>query len=140
MRRRAGRELIRACLALFFCLAAPAGASEAVFLGSHVWHASNHGYGGFSGLEMSADGTHFTAISDRAGIVSGLLIRDAKGRIEAVETGPVGPLLDQDGQDQSQNGGDSEGLAIGIPIRLLDKPALGCNALVKLQQAKARCE
>lgn len=56
-------------------------------------------------------GSRFTAISDRAHIVSGRLLRE-DGRIVAVEAGPIEELRDGKGQRQKQAVGDSEGLAI----------------------------
>lgn len=69
-------------------------------------------FGGFSGIELSDDGTGITVLSDRGGWTSGQVIRDADGRIAAVEAGPVRPLLATEGAWPSAGLNDSEGLAI----------------------------
>jgi hypothetical protein len=87
--------------------------SEAVYLGTYVWNERWDGFGGFSGLEMSADGLRFTALSDRVLLVSGRLSRDASGLVNGVESGPPEPLLDTEGGLLRGARADSEGLAIG---------------------------
>lgn len=112
MLRRPRRALSAAVLSLILpCLPAATQAGEAILVGSYTWPASAHGLGGFSGLEVSEDGSSFTAISDRAAIVTGTF-RRAQGRIVGIEaTAPVA-LRDLKGRLQKQNPGDSEGLAI----------------------------
>ena len=94
-----------------------AQAGEAEYLGRHVWPASQHGLGGFSGLEVSADGMGFTAISDRAAIVSGRFLREA-GRIAGVALESAETLGGLDGKVMSESRGDSEGLAIDAEGRV----------------------
>jgi hypothetical protein len=99
--------------ALLLALAAPA-AAEAVFLGAWRWTESVRGFGGFSGLEVSADGTRFAANADKgARFVEGRFRRDGEGRIIGVEAGPILRLPDTNGQPMHGLGGDAEGLAIG---------------------------
>jgi len=110
MRNRT-RGAIGAALAGAIAIAAAASGGEARFVASYTWRMDDPAFGGFSGLELSQDGRRFTAMSDRAGIVSGTLERQ-DGRIVAVQAGAVANLMDDKGQPQSQAEGDSEGLAV----------------------------
>lgn len=83
--------------------------SGARYVGIFNWTSPDPGFGGFSGIEMSQDGTRFVAISDRSRIVEGEIDRDAKGRITGVRTGPLRPLTSADGKRRLV---DAEGLAI----------------------------
>ncbi|MBY6003320.1 esterase-like activity of phytase family protein [Salipiger bermudensis] len=111
MRNRT-RGAIGAALAAALALAAAASGGEARFTASFTWTLDDPAFGGLSGLELSEDGTRFTAISDRAHIVSGTLERK-DGRIVAVRSGPIEELMDEHGQPQRITRGDSEGLALG---------------------------
>ncbi|GAA4221566.1 hypothetical protein GGQ68_000128 [Sagittula marina] len=132
-------------------------------LGTFTWPASEHGAGGFSGLELSDDGRTFIAISDRTRITEGSITRDTT-RITAVSAAPTMPLLDRDGTAIPQQLGDSEGLArlpdgrlcisfegdhriqcyaatSGPAIEVLDLPfadALGHNAGIEALAADAK--
>ena len=134
MRRRAGRELIRARMncfglcrlwagvsacAVMLTLAACAAETgpQASFLSRLDWPPEAHHLGGFSGLELSADGTRFIAISDRGGVVTGRLLRE-NGRLVAIEQGPPGPLRDPEGDPLTGGASDAEGLALRDDGRL----------------------
>ncbi len=82
------------------------------YISSFTWNHIGRGFGGFSGLELSADGTSFTAITDRGNIVQGTLFREG-GRIVGVKSGPLRPLRNSDGGPLGRFQIDSEGLAIG---------------------------
>jgi hypothetical protein len=70
-------------------------------------------FGGFSGLELSADGSRFIAITDRARIASGRIERD-EGKITAITDVEFQPLRDDNGQAMiGARAADSEGLALG---------------------------
>jgi hypothetical protein len=113
MRRRAFRKLGAAALIGFLALApAAAGAEPAEYLGSYVWTDPHPGFGGFSALEMAADGLSFTALSDRATLWRGRVTRDAAGMIGAVEVLETTRLLDSKGAALRDTTADSEGLAI----------------------------
>ncbi|WOI56132.1 esterase-like activity of phytase family protein [Palleronia sp. LCG004] len=90
--------------------AVPAGAADLV--GAYRWDRDAEGHGGFSGIELSEDGTEFVAISDRSRIVRGRILRE-DGVITGIEAGPIERLLDLEGDRMSQDYGDSEGLAVG---------------------------
>ena len=88
------------------------------YLGSYTWRAVDHGFGGFSGLELSDDGTRFTVISDRGAITSGSFQR-GDGRITGITAEPVKDLPDTEGRKQGQHVHDAEGLAIRADGRIL---------------------
>ena len=70
------------------------------------------GVGGLSGLELSADGARFLALSDSAALVRGAIGRDAAGQITAiVPDGAAQPLPDGSGVALADPFDDSEGLA-----------------------------
>lgn len=96
----------------FGCAAGREPHSPAVFLQSYVWHEPDKAFGGFSGLELDARGSDFVALSDRATIWRGQILRDQSERITAIATsGPV-RLHDAKGRRMTDMIGDSEGLAL----------------------------
>lgn len=113
MQRRTRRAVI-AGLAMVLALESSAAPVQAPnFISTYVWTSDDPKHGGFSGLEMSADGLAFTAISDRVGWSRGKILRDGNGRITAVSAAPVIPLLDTGSRPLAGLRADSEGLAIG---------------------------
>ncbi|WP_417723292.1 esterase-like activity of phytase family protein [Salipiger sp.] len=116
MRNRSRRGLT-ATLALVLTFGGAACASEIAFVGSYTWRMDDARFGGLSGIELSQDGTTFTAISDRAGILTGRILRDG-GRITGVDAGPVAELMDLNGRPMPREIADSEGLAIGDDGRI----------------------
>ncbi|WP_028913820.1 esterase-like activity of phytase family protein [Pseudorhodobacter ferrugineus] len=82
------------------------------FIGSYIWRSRDPNHGGFSGLELSADGSRFTVIGDRAGWTIGQITRDGRGHITKITAAPVADLKDSDGRPLPANRADSEGLAI----------------------------
>lgn len=111
MRRRSFGALSATFLLTLSLTASGATQGKAVYLGSFTWPASEHGFGGFSGLEVSEDGASFTAISDRGAITSGRITRE-NGKIIGIKADPITPLLDTRGAVQKQHVHDAEGLAI----------------------------
>lgn len=112
MRRRPVFALILA-VAL---LPVPAGraqrAEPAVHVGTYVWHRPDRAFGGFSGLELSANGLEFVSQSDRGSIVAGRLSRNPAGAVVGVSAGPITPLRAPDGTVLRPTRRDAEGLAI----------------------------
>lgn len=116
MRRRSRLGLIAAlaCLPLVYGIGARLGGAaepQAAHVGTWVWRGSNDRFGGFSGLELSADGLDFTAVSDRGALVQGRLQRDAGGAITGVNQATLLPLHDSKGNSLSGYLADAEGLA-----------------------------
>ena len=116
---------VAACLiclaaALTGCAAPVAGAptqSHAVVehVGTYVWTADGNDpdFGGFSGIEISDDGSAFHTISDRAWIYWGSVQRDDAGRIRGLGLAGRAHLKDSRGSELPAGRlGDSEGLAI----------------------------
>ena len=85
------------------------------FLGKTPWFdtGTRKGFGGFSGLEVSADGARFWAVNDNALIVTGRFVRDNVG-ITALEVDPIEALkYDSDRPIWAdREGNDAEGLAM----------------------------
>ena len=110
----------RAALQIGFalCLLAPASwaaerfAPGVVHLQSFKWHLAAPWFGGFSGLEVSDDGTAFTAITDKAQLVSAQIRRKPDGQIDAVVAHSPTALRNSEGNPRSARFDDTEGLAI----------------------------
>ncbi|MGR3364126.1 MAG: esterase-like activity of phytase family protein [Maritimibacter harenae] len=83
------------------------------FGSSTQWAIADDVFGGWSGLEVDADGIGFTAISDKGLIVSGRLLRNARGWLVGADPGPILSLAHTDGGELPRYWTDSEGLAIG---------------------------
>lgn len=82
-------------------------------LSTYVWRMDDPEFGGFSGIDISADGSRFTALSDRATLRWGRIIRDADGNIESLETEGRTRLKDMRGRPLPPGRiGDSEGIAV----------------------------
>jgi hypothetical protein len=117
MFRRSRRALTWAALAALgvaapACVPAPAGEAA-----RHVWKDADPAFGGFSGLEVSDDGTGFVALGDRGVVVAGRFRRE-KGRIAGIAHGSLIPLRGADGQVLPPARHDAEGLARGPDGRL----------------------
>lgn len=113
------RALIAAALA--WGLSAPAHAAALIvdYLGTHVWTGADEDFGGFSGIEMSADGRSYTALSDRATVRWGSIERDSQGRIRSLSTAGRARLQDSSGTKLKPGYlGDAEGLAIDAQGRM----------------------
>jgi hypothetical protein len=88
---------------------APSGALR--LLGAVELVADTRAFGGFSGLEISADGTRILAVSDAGAWVSARLVRDGPA-MRAIEALGWGPLHDpHGGVDRRGEYRDAEGLA-----------------------------
>lgn len=83
--------------------------AEAVYLDTYVWSRSEDSFGGFSGLELAADGRAFQALSDRGTLYSGSLIRNEGLIVDVVAEGVA--LRNDDGGPLRGIRADSEGLA-----------------------------
>jgi hypothetical protein len=79
-----------------------------------VWaQAEDALFGGFSAIELDADGREFVALSDAGAVVRGRLTRDGTGRITgAEEKARTAPLLNTKGGTLARDMNDTEGLAI----------------------------
>lgn len=107
------RALSAALAGLLF--AAPADAGAVLdYVGTYVWHEEEPSFGGFSGLEINADGTGFHALSDRAYLYWGRIERNPRGIVRNMVVAGRAHLQDSKGVPLPPGYiGDSEGLAIG---------------------------
>ncbi|MBW6505912.1 MAG: esterase-like activity of phytase family protein [Rhodobacteraceae bacterium] len=110
MFRRSCRQIT---LALMWALAAGAAGAQglAEYLGSVTWADADPAFGGFSGIEVAADGLEFLALSDRATVWRGRILRDADGRMTGAMALGHDALRDADGKLLTGYLTDAEGLA-----------------------------
>lgn len=101
-------------------LAGPAGAEPvAQYLATYVWRDDDPNFGGFSGIEISEDGSSFHALTDRARLFRGTIRRDAAGAITALHIDDRARLRDRQGKPLPPGHlGDSEGIAIAPDGRI----------------------
>jgi hypothetical protein len=96
---------------ILFCVAAlPAAAAD--YLGSFTWRDSDSRFGGFSAIEVSADGATFLALTDQADITAARFQRDGD-TIIGIERGPLVRLLSSRGEPLTGVNSDAEGIALG---------------------------
>ncbi len=81
-------------------------------VGRYTWATRAEHFGGFSAIELAADGQGFTAISDRGWFSQGQIRRDTAGKIIRVDAGPMRHLIPPNGKSWRRLKLDSEGLAI----------------------------
>lgn len=105
----------RLAVALIWAAAA-AGADSARVLSALSWTDPRGGFGGFSAIEVSADGRSFVALSDRGRIGRGEIRRE-HGRIVSVRLTDLRRLRDEEGAPLTADGmkpgreADAEALA-----------------------------
>ncbi|MDO5603869.1 MAG: esterase-like activity of phytase family protein [Paracoccus sp. (in: a-proteobacteria)] len=99
---------------LLSLIACPAlGQARVEYVGTYVWSLPDADFGGFSGIEVSADGRDFHVITDRAWIRWGSFDRDGAGLIRGMLMEGRAPLRDSKGTPLPPGRlGDSEGLAM----------------------------
>ncbi|WP_240637816.1 esterase-like activity of phytase family protein [Paracoccus aestuarii] len=100
---------------------APAPAAGAVLedMGTFVWRDADPDFGGFSGIEITEDGTRFHALTDRAHLFWGRVDRDAQGAVRDMVIEGRANLRDRSGNPLPAGyRGDSEGIAIGADGRI----------------------
>lgn len=115
MRKRFAIAVTAAAFLGWQVSATPEGPAE--FISTMEWRHSADWFGGFSGIELSEDGSGFVAITDRGQIVKGALSRQ-NGAIDQITLSETHPILGLDGQVQRNYKGDTEGLAIREDGRL----------------------
>jgi hypothetical protein len=99
-----------AALILLFLLAAlPAPAAD--YLGSFTWADGDPGFGGFSAIEMAADGQSFLALTDSADITAARITRDGD-TITGIERSPLVRLQSSRGEPLTGTNSDAEGIAV----------------------------
>lgn len=112
MRRRSFVALI-AALCLATGPASPSGRSDtAGYLGSYLWFNDDERFGGVSALELSADGSLLTALTDRGMLIHAAIRRDATGQIAEITAEPLIALGFPAADQTPASTYDSEGLAL----------------------------
>ncbi len=116
MHRRSARALgALAVLAIGGGIALQSAATApelATHLGSYHWDKDSDTFGGWSAIEVSADGTAFFAVSDLGRVMHARFTRDAEGQITAVTGGEMITLRGPQGRPLQGRGIDSEGMAL----------------------------
>lgn len=82
------------------------------FVGAIRWHVADSAFGGWSGIEVSQDGSRFTALSDKGRYIQGRFERDAAGKITGVSTGKVTALKSNTQAPLGAGRTDSEDIAL----------------------------
>lgn len=82
------------------------------FLDAYSWSMETPRFGGFSGLEISADGKDFIALSDRGSFSTGQISRNAEGQITAITATRMQALIGENNKPLSDALADSEGIAV----------------------------
>lgn len=90
---------------------APNPQSRAEHVGTYVWRATPNWFGGFSGIELSPDGSSMTVLSDRSTLVRARIQRQG-GKISGIEIGSAKHLRSSKGKRLFGRIMDSEGLAM----------------------------
>ncbi|WP_415639371.1 esterase-like activity of phytase family protein, partial [Paracoccus nototheniae] len=91
------------------------------YVGTHVWTGVDQSsFGGFSGIEISPDGTGFHALTDRAHLYWGRVERDRQGLVRGMAIAGRAHLKDSEGTPLPPGYiGDSEGIALDAQGRIL---------------------
>ncbi|MFQ5438100.1 MAG: esterase-like activity of phytase family protein [Paracoccaceae bacterium] len=97
--------------ALLMSLAGTVQAADLVLTGRLVWFDDRDHFGGFSAIEVDADGKSFLVVSDKGQTLAGVLERQGD-KITGVTGGPLVPLLTRRGNGVKKRNADSEGLAM----------------------------
>jgi len=90
----------------------------AQYVGSFRWSSDAENFGGFSGIELSADGSEFWAISDAGLLVRGQLSRDENGAVTGVSPFRPSLLRSRKGAPLVGVEDDAEGLAVAPDGRM----------------------
>lgn len=98
-------------------LGGAAMAERAEFHSRLQWDIKKKWFGGFSGLEISADGTRFTVMTDRAVLAHGEITR-RRGKLSALSVKTWDNLRNKADKRLRHKDADGEGLAKGADGRL----------------------
>lgn len=100
-------------LTLTLALSGAAAADQAGHAGTYIWREDDPNFGGFSGIEVIEGGTRFYALTDRAHLFWGEILRDDTGAIAGLSSEGHSNLRGIRGVPlPAGQRGDSEGLAI----------------------------
>lgn len=110
MRKRLAVAISGAVLAGLSLTGSAQTFQPATHLQSYSWSEDGSEFGGFSGLELSSDGSEFVAITDRGGIARGTILRK-DGRISGINL-DGGRISFDPARKRGKLLNDTEGLAI----------------------------
>lgn len=100
-------------IAMILAATTSLAAQTAELLGAYTWVERNDAFGGFSALEIEADGTRFVALSDRGRLLGGRLERSGDDQlISDIRTETDVPLTTTEGRAIPHHELDSEGLSV----------------------------
>jgi hypothetical protein len=107
-------DTLRLILALLLACIAPALQAQPKLTADPpvVWTRDAPWFGGFSGVEVSADGGEMTVISDRGWLAMAEMIRDEQGHLTGLRLRSDTPLRNKAGTPLTGRFNDAEGLAI----------------------------
>jgi hypothetical protein len=103
-------------------------------VGHFAWNVEDSMFGGISGLELTADGTNFTALGDRGRVFVGQFVRDEAGAVIGADIASSDSLAGPRGEALHDDDRDSEGLAslpdggLAVSFELNDRLALQPSA------------
>ncbi|PRY21208.1 hypothetical protein CLV78_11082 [Aliiruegeria haliotis] len=117
MRRGSGLALSAlAGLAAVVAVAGAAGLSARTIappgVSAVAWSGTGSSFGGWSGIDVSADGRHFWAVSDRARVTHGILFRQ-DGALHALRVGRIRTLDHKPDRRPGVSINDAEGVSLG---------------------------
>lgn len=91
--------------------AGTASAQSLELVGSRTWKEPVDGFGGFSSIEVSANGSSFLATTDKGLFAEGVFVRSG-GRIVGIDNTRFRPILGTEGERLVSYRTDAEGLAV----------------------------
>ena len=96
---------------ILFVWGAAAVAQSLELVGSRTWAEPAEGFGGFSSIEVSANGSSFLATTDKGLFGEGVFVR-SRGRIVGIDNAKFRTILGTDAEPLVSYRTDAEGLAV----------------------------
>jgi hypothetical protein len=90
-------------------------AGALIYRGGMELKSNDQGFGGWSDLAVSADGSELLAISDEAHWLRARLSYDANGDLSGINSAEIAPMLNEAGRPMRDKEGDAEGLTLEHP-------------------------
>ena len=112
MRPRSAIGLILAAAAVLGLVGSVGPSLPPGFVSAFRWQSNDPLFGGFSAVEVTADGLGFVTLSDKSAHTSGQFVRDAMGRITGIDAEPLRLLHGPDDLPLAKYRTDSEGLVM----------------------------
>jgi hypothetical protein len=90
-------------------------AGALIYRGGMELRSNDSGFGGWSDLAVSADGSEILSISDEAHWLRAHLSYDASGDLAGIDSAEIAPMLNEAGRPMFEKEGDAEGLTLERP-------------------------